>query len=432
MSFPFPIIQPRVFLPLSYVYRGTADRTASSNINYTNLNFGPASYDRLIVMAISTMGSGNGRHVDPTSTIGGQRILGSVTGIGNNTNVAIVWARVTSGTTGGANIKFTGSGFARQARTVYYTVYGADANAFVGDWKGGGSNSRTTTGTVPESSVIIAATVGDQNTPTTGGWSGTTGITRDRTYRDGTDGASNASGLKVTSGTYTATFSEARAIVSVAFVPINSVQTFLNSRLSLLMHMDGSNLSSSFPDSSPFNHTTSPVGSTRVSTTSSVFGGASARFSAAADAISITDHSSLRMGTGNFTVDFWCNLPNGRWGALFDKGFTNSGALLIEIHEDNYLRIYLNGSLILGSETYFTPGVWTHYALVRINQTVMLFKNGVFDGWGTSSANLFNTSPLRIGEGGGAGSHVRYIDEFRILKGYAAWGGNFIPPTSPY
>lgn len=130
--------------------------------------------------------------------------------------------------------------------------------------------------------------------------------------------------------------------------------------------------------------------------------------------IAIPNNSMFNFsGSGPMTVEMWVNFDNGNGGNglvfmgmdagngqnnkwLFTYGFGGAG----------HLGIYYNnggsaGDIFLENavDFYPTPGVWTHLAFTRTNNTYLLYTNGVICAADTSSASLYYSigSALTIG-----------------------------------
>jgi hypothetical protein len=197
----------------------------------------------------------------------------------------------------------------------------------------------------------------------------------------------------------------------------------------LLLHADGSNGSTSFPDSSAANKTVTvaQAGAT-VSTTQSMFGGASANFNGAGQ-LTVPLDSDLTFGTGDFTIDFWLNsaggtpLELGNYGG-FDGVFIQGSGTTIY----TYINRGTAQSLTI------TANTWTHIAVVRSGSTAYGFKDGVQQWSIANSSNIAGTGGLSVGCSNWTGSDflTGYIDELRISKGIARWTAGFTPPSSPY
>jgi hypothetical protein len=82
-----------------------------------------------------------------------------------------------------------------------------------------------------------------------------------------------------------------------------------------------------------------------------------------------------------------------------------------------------------------TVNGWTHLAVDRDASNVLrIYGDGVVIASGTVSATLFNsTRGLTIGNDESATrTFVGQIDEVRITKGVARYGGAFTPPSAPF
>jgi len=134
--------------------------------------------------------------------------------------------------------------------------------------------------------------------------------------------------------------------------------------------------------------------------------------------------TSLAMGTGNFTIEFWINTSN-----IAQTGYvlqTDIGA--------NSLYISLSGSTIrlTNAATVFavTPtllsNTWYHIAVVRSGTSSVIYTNGVAGTAVTCSIDFTQNGPTI-----GANSFIGYLSDYRIVKGTAVYTTAFTPPTAP-
>ncbi|TSC86935.1 MAG: hypothetical protein G01um10148_40 [Parcubacteria group bacterium Gr01-1014_8] len=208
---------------------------------------------------------------------------------------------------------------------------------------------------------------------------------------------------------------------------------------SLLVHADGSDGATSFPDSSSTNNTITRNGNAQIDTAQSKFGGASALFDGSGDYLSVPDSSNWYFGTGDFTVDFWLRL-NGlaATNGIFGQG-SGSNAYRMYIASDGSVVFQVwNGGvntivLSAGAGT-FSTGSWYHLALVRNGNSFALYKNGSsIASVSDSDAMPDFAAPFTIGASDGTSFVLNgWIDEFRVVKGSAAWTSSFSVPTAPY
>ena len=203
--------------------------------------------------------------------------------------------------------------------------------------------------------------------------------------------------------------------------------------VSLLLHMNGSNDSTTFTDSSSNALTVTASGGAVVSTASPQYGTGALRTTRSGGKLSLPASTTLEL-TGDFTIEFWLHLVQ-------DKGrlFTLSGASArIEINQNsaagggNAHKLYMyNG----GSELFdnlaigLTLGTYRHVAITRSGTSLRAFGDG------TLYQTLTHSATLTLTEIGGAtgGDHLdAFIDDLRITKGVARYTATFTPPTAPF
>ncbi len=201
---------------------------------------------------------------------------------------------------------------------------------------------------------------------------------------------------------------------------------------SLLLHLNGSNGSTTFTDNSPSPKTVTANGTAQISTTRSKFGGASAYFTGSTDNLIVNSSSDFAFGTGNFTVEFWANWTSWTGNQRFIL-MGQAGASNIEIGRGSgtdAILFYIMDSL-LGTYTW-NPGtnIWHHIALVRTGtgtNQVTLYIDGINVVSATSAANI-TANNIFVGGLNWASSYNMqgYIDELRITKGVARYTGSFV------
>ena len=208
---------------------------------------------------------------------------------------------------------------------------------------------------------------------------------------------------------------------------------------SLLLHMDGANDSTNFIDSS-LNNFPITTNSAIISTYQNKFGGSAGYFNNSYDNYIFTENlSEFGFGTGDFTIEMWAYKE-------YDEDYFH-GIICINQYDDNGILFRYqpsdepSDSLYVGNEVYdwnpvgnFPIQQWNHLALVRKDGVVSVYVNG------NSVFSVTNTNDL--GSSGvvtiGASSHSHYeifngyIDEVRIIKGYAAYTSNFVPQNQPF
>jgi len=213
------------------------------------------------------------------------------------------------------------------------------------------------------------------------------------------------------------------------FTPAN--QPFPNPQISILLHMDGSNESTNFIDSSLNNFTITPYGNAQISTAQYRFGGASGYFDGI-DSVLVTNDISL--STQDFTLECWA-YPLSIEGttSIFNQGNNDQTGTFTLFNYDGFIGFYANNSDRFLSSQAIQSNQWTHIAFTRQNSIYYLFINGILNVTYSEESFDHYAAPFKIGDGFGGIRHFNgYIDELRIIKGYAAYTSNFTPPTQPF
>jgi hypothetical protein len=211
----------------------------------------------------------------------------------------------------------------------------------------------------------------------------------------------------------------------------------------LLCHCDGTNGSTTFTDVSLSAHALSVFGSAFVSNTAPKFGTGAATFSGTGGITVGAPQADFNFGAGQFTVEAWCyftTTPTGsnqniisQWG-----GSSNLGWYLAMVTGTPLRFAYsTTGTDSLGVAAPFTPTLnqWYHIAADRNASNVLrVYVNGAVVASSTVSATFFaSTQACVIGnDTGGARGFPGYLDEVRVTKGTAQYGGAFTPPTGPF
>jgi len=228
--------------------------------------------------------------------------------------------------------------------------------------------------------------------------------------------------------------------------PISNTVSTADSNTKLLLHMDGSNNSTNFVDSSNSSHSVSANGNAKIVTSPSKFS-QSADFGGNGDYLSIPDSSDWRLGdgSGDFTIDFWVYFDNSsRMNGLAGQWISSNDLWHIE-HEGggNTLNILIisGDNQLLNLSTPFIPSIdtWYHIAYVRNGtdtDNTKIYINGVkqtttlnLGSWNYSVPNF--SAPLTVGaHTNGSIALAGNIDEFRISD-TVRWASNFTPPTTP-
>jgi hypothetical protein len=217
---------------------------------------------------------------------------------------------------------------------------------------------------------------------------------------------------------------------------------FSDNNTVLLLHMDGSNETTSFNDASLRNQSVSVVGDAKVSTAQSKFGGGSLYLDGEDDRLDISMSGDFNLEGGDYTVEFFANIQD-------TSGWDYPRLFTIENGEESWgVILHTDGSYGVSVNHYgfgegFTAngvlsgkvGSWVHFALVRSGQTRTLYIDGVNAGSTSSRVLPRGDAQLSIGGSTIAYPYTRlhaYIDEFRVTKGLARYTSNFTPPETAF
>lgn len=236
----------------------------------------------------------------------------------------------------------------------------------------------------------------------------------------------------------------------------------------LLLHCNGADGSTDFPDASRYNKVITPVATAQVDTAQSVFGGASLLVDGNSDYIWAPVDPDWYMGTGLFTIDFRmrinslaANDAHGILNQYVDQN--NMVALYLWVlpaggHAKQFEFFIYDGGVLTHLNWYtgvagvssIQPNTWYHVALIRgwngnANDWAITVDGTNYGdaGFNGSSADDWPNlnAPLEFGRmQSGAGPTIDYLgdgnpawlDEIRVSKGIARWTANFTPPSKAY
>jgi len=217
------------------------------------------------------------------------------------------------------------------------------------------------------------------------------------------------------------------------------------SNVSLLLHGNGANGSTTITDSSPSPKTVTPVKNAQISTAQSKFGGGSIAFDGTGDCLTIPSSVDFNFGTGDFTIEAWCRFDSAADIAIVSGRGPTNGSLMFRRLGDNTLRLGRNNvAFDLNSAALsWSTGQFYHLATVKNGGTAYLFRDGVQVATGSNTQSYSMTAGSDSNWAVGAGQSNSndstlglfingYIDELRITKGVARYTANFTPPTAPF
>ncbi|NBW15513.1 MAG: LamG domain-containing protein [Caulobacteraceae bacterium] len=191
---------------------------------------------------------------------------------------------------------------------------------------------------------------------------------------------------------------------------------------------------------SPFNPTSS---------WSAVTNGGSGYFDGTGDYLTVSSNSSLAMGSGNFTIEFWFNSISAasvttRMMSGIAVGGTfvaNTWVFALNTASQGlsfYVHNYSSSAPMLASTstTIYQDLQWHHCAVVRNGNSWAMYIDGQLQGSAVTSSVALDggsSSPVTVGWSGIAGdaNYNGYMSNLRLVKGTAVYTAAFTPPTAP-
>lgn len=165
-------------------------------------------------------------------------------------------------------------------------------------------------------------------------------------------------------------------------------------------------------------------------------------FDGFADFLTMTDASQLQMGSGDFTIECWINMPDvTTQQGIYDQRITTAslGVPTIYVQSGTIRYFTLNADRITSST--IATNTWYHLAIVRIGTTTTMYLNGVVTGtpWTDTTTYSGNANRPIIGSLGSGGNSTStnnagfrgFITNVRIVKGIGVYTGAFTPSTAP-
>jgi hypothetical protein len=134
--------------------------------------------------------------------------------------------------------------------------------------------------------------------------------------------------------------------------------------------------------------------------------------------LSVADSSSLRFGSGNFTIEAWVfRTTSGATHTIAAKGAATPTGWVFQVSSADKL-VFIDTSTSITGATSLAANTWYYVAVVRAgtgsNQTT-LYVNGISDGTGTSATTFNQTDAMRIGtDRSAANSFAGYVSNLRL------------------
>ena len=222
-----------------------------------------------------------------------------------------------------------------------------------------------------------------------------------------------------------------------------------DTRISLLLHFDGTDGATTTTDDGPDERTITLAGNAQLDTAQKKFGTASLLLDGNGDLASAADDGDFDFGSGDFTVEGFfriSSLGNNVFFSHWENGdAAGQSFYLVHFNGSNTLRFaYRLTTGIVESSYTWEPSADTfyHIAVVRYGTTLKVYIDGVAvisDSVSTTSL-IASEDPFRIGAFNDATTasptleweFAGHVDEVRVTKGQARYIANFVPTTSAF
>lgn len=205
---------------------------------------------------------------------------------------------------------------------------------------------------------------------------------------------------------------------------------------SLHLHFEGANDSTNFIDSSGYGKKITPFGNVKISTAQSKFGSSSAYFDGAGDYL-VSPIWAAPIGIEDWTLELWAYptaFPSGSQPKMLVQ-FLSTFGINLEINQTSQkIGLYSHGdNTYTQSINPISLNTWYHVAVVRYNNVLTLYVNGVTQGT-LNTTRSYNNTKVYIGKDSTVTTrdYTGYIDEFRLVRGRALYTSDFTPVSSAH
>jgi hypothetical protein len=212
--------------------------------------------------------------------------------------------------------------------------------------------------------------------------------------------------------------------------------------VSLLLHCDGSNGSTTFVDSSGTPKTVTANSGAVVSTAAPKFGTGAAQFVNTSSHLLVPYSAEFGLAAADITIEFWAQGAQRNRSAASFRTSGGAEAWNFEVNSSGFVvftALRSDGfsytlTQTAGDRIAENNGVWYHVALSKDSSTIRLFVSGVqraSAAIGTSLATP-NTSHRLIIGAESAVAWDGFLDDIRITTGVARYTADFTPPTAAF
>jgi hypothetical protein len=254
------------------------------------------------------------------------------------------------------------------------------------------------------------------------------------------------SDLRIVKGeaVYTAAFDAPIAVCPDTGIVIEAAPTATFANVKALLHMDGTDASTTFTD--VIGKTWTAQGNAQLDTAQFLFGTASGLFDGTGDYVTCGSSSDFYFGAGEFVFEFAF-----RPATTYNSG-TSQKAIVgqwVAASNNSWMVDYNLGNLrflVTNNVTTYVATItkdlaantWYRITAVRSGDYLYLFLDGVLQAIlamsaGFTLANMTGTTAASIGaKSDGTVPCDGWIDEFRVVKGESVYPRSFILPASAF
>jgi hypothetical protein len=222
-----------------------------------------------------------------------------------------------------------------------------------------------------------------------------------------------------------------------------------DTRISLLLHFDGTDGATTTTDDGPDERTITLAGDAELDTAQKKFGTASLLLDGNGDLASAADHGDFDFGSEDFTVEGFFRISSLGNNAFFSHWENGDAAgqsfYLVHFNGSNNLRFAyrLTTGLVEANYTWQpSTNTFYHIAVVRYGTTLKVYIDGeaVISESVSTTSLIASEDPFRIGAFNDATTasptldwfFAGHVDEVRVTKGQARYIANFVPTTSAF
>jgi hypothetical protein len=196
-----------------------------------------------------------------------------------------------------------------------------------------------------------------------------------------------------------------------------------------LLHMDGTNGSTSFPDDT--GKTWTAFGNAQVTTTDPHFGTGALLLDGAGDYIESGTVADFGFGTGDFCIECFVR-PTAITGNQVVASLGGTWVLYL----DGFGQLFVfNGSInVVGAASGISTTTYQHIAWVRQSGQMRLYSGGALLSSATDTTSFGATNQITVGRRPVSNDLFwnGRIDEFRVSKVHRYSGSAFTVPTAPF